>query len=149
MVLFDLLAVPVEEEDGLTVLPLMVYVVVTDVPIPPDQPSNSELLKKKKKKRKKKKTVNPVVEIDEGVILVIGVGNASTYCGGRGLPVIPLPADVFVGVITNAHDVPVNEVNVAAPVDEDDGMAVVPLMVYVLVTDVPIPSDQVTVNPSV
>ena len=120
-------AVPVDDEDGVAVVPLMVYEVVTDVPAPPDQ-----------------ETVNPVVVMDEGVMLVIGVGSASTVV----VPVVPLP-DVFVGVITNTQDVPVNEVNVAVPVDDEDGVAVVPLMVYVLVTDVPVPPDQVTVNPVV
>ena len=120
-------AVPVDDEDGVAVVPLMVYEVVTDVPAPPDQ-----------------ETVNPVVVMDEGVMLVIGVGNASTVV----VPVVPLP-DVFVGVITKNQDVPVNEVNVAVPVDDEDGVAVVPLMVYVFVTDVPVPPDQVTVNPLV
>ena len=48
------------------------------------------------------------------------------------LLLVTLP-DVFVAVIINGHDEPVNELNVAVPVVEVDGLAVTPLMVYVVV----------------
>ncbi len=120
-------AVPVDELDGVTVVPLMVYVVVTDVLVPPDQ-----------------ETVNPVDVIADGAILVTGVGSARTVV------VVPTALPVaLVAVITKGQDVPVNDANVAVPVDELDGVAVLPLMVYVVVTDVPVPPNQVTVNPVV
>jgi hypothetical protein len=102
---------------------------VIDVPAPPDQV-----------------TVNPVVVIAEGVILVTGVGNASTVTFPTTLPV------AFGVVINKVQDVPnpVNNVNVAVPADELDGVAAVPLMVYVgELVNSPIPPDQVTVNPLV
>ncbi len=68
-------------------------------------------------------------------------GNAFTIMLPVALPV------AFVAVMTNDQDVSVNEVNLAVPVDELDGVAVVPLIVYVFVTDVPVPPDQETVNP--
>ena len=102
---------------------------MTDVPVPPNQV-----------------TVNPVVVMSEGVILVTGVGNASTVTFPTTFPV------VFGVVITNAQEVPkaVNNVNVAVPADELEGVAALPLMVYVgELVNSPIPPDQVTVNPLV
>ena len=124
---FEKMAAPVEYEDGVARIPLIVYVAVTDVLVPPDQ-----------------EIVNPVGVIADGTTLVTGVGNASTVT----LPTVPLP-DAFVAVMTKGQDVPVNEANVAVPVDELDGVTAPPLMVYVVVTEVPVPPAQVTVNPVV
>ena len=119
-------AVPADELDGVAVLPLMVYVVIMVVPVPPNHV-----------------TVNPLGVMSEGIMLVTGVGNASTMT----FPTTTLLV-VFDVVITNAQGVPnpVNNVNVAVPIDELEGVAEVPLMVYVVVVNSPIPPDQVTVN---
>ncbi len=90
--------------------------------------------------------MNPVVVMADGVIAVIVVGSARTVV------VVPMTVPVlFVAVIINAHDVPnpVNDVNVAVPVEDEDGLATLPLMVYVVMTDVPIPPDHVTTKPVV
>ncbi len=78
-----------------------------DVPVPPDQ-----------------ETVNPVVVIADGTMLVTGVGNASTVT----FPTVPLP-DAFVAVMTKGQDVPVNEANVAVPMEVLAGVTALPLMV--------------------
>ena len=95
-------AVPVPELDGVAALPLMVYVVMTDVPAPPDHVM-----------------VNPLAEAAEEARLVIAVGGAMTVT-----PALLVPA-----VIRTDQEVPVKPVNVAVPVDDEDGMAAVPLMV--------------------
>jgi hypothetical protein len=124
-------AVPVDELDGVAETPLMVYVVVTaTTDVPPDH-----------------ETVNPFVErgeTDDGIILVIG--------DGASIAIAVILPDVmpvwFAAVIINVHDVPANEVKVAVPVDELDGLTEIPLMVYVVVTaTIEVPPDQEAVNP--
>ena len=121
-------AVPVEELDGVAGLPLIVYVVVTaTTDVPPDH-----------------ETVNPFAEMDDGIILVI--------CDGASIAIAVILPDVipvwFVAVITNVHDVPANEVNVAVPVDELDGLTEILLIVYVVVTaTTDVPPDQEAANP--
>ena len=68
-------AVPTEELDGVTGIPLMVNSVVTDNPRPPDQV-----------------TVNPVVELAVLVTFVTGVGNP--YAGVVTIVFIPVGAAV-------------------------------------------------------
>ena len=49
-------------------------------------------------------------------------------------------------VITTVHNVPVNPVKVAVPTPNDDGVAVVPLIVKDVTEFVPTPPDHVIVN---
>ena len=117
-------AVPAPCEDGVTVLPPIVNVVVTvTILVPPDHV-----------------TMKPVaVTLDEATfVIAVGAGNVTV--------VLPVTVVNPAAVITTAHDVPVNPVNVAVPTPDDDGDVPVPFTVKDVEENGPTPPDQVSVN---
>jgi len=117
-------AVPVPWDDGVLVTPPIVNVFVTvTILVPPDHV-----------------TVKPVaVTLDEATfVIAVGAGNVTV--------VLPVTVVNPAAVITTAHDVPVNPVNVAVPTPTGDGVVLTPPIVKDVVDPIPTPPDQVTVN---
>jgi hypothetical protein len=79
------------------------------------------------------------VTLDEATfVIAVGAGNVTV--------VLPVTVVNPAAVITTAHDVPVNPVNVAVPTPDDDGDVPVPFTVKDVEENGPTPPDQVSVN---
>jgi len=120
-------AVPVPVVDGVTAFPLMVNVLVTDWPVPPDHV-----------------TVHPVKVTLDAAGLVMGVGGARTVTL---FVTAPLALVVVMTTFQAPVAPPVRPVKVAEPAARVEGGCGVPLIAKVLVVAVPLPPVQFKVNP--